>query len=100
MSEYTLVIPSHFDEDASLIATKGWLQGVAILVADRRYEPVFYDPVRFAQTVTDDVRDQGVAVPENVVIVPEVTRVHIEGAVSRLAADDFALLRALPPTGR
>jgi hypothetical protein len=56
-----------------LFETKGWLQGVAILVGDVRYEPDFYDPVRYAQTLADDVEVDGFAVPENVVVVAAVT---------------------------
>ena len=53
--------------------------------------------MRFAQSVADDVEVDGIVVPENVVVVPEVTQTQIERAVKRLAAAAFASLR---PTRR
>jgi hypothetical protein len=65
-------------------------------VGNERYRPEFYDTARFAQTVADDVRLDGMAVPENVVVLSEVTRGSVENAVRQLAESDFAALRPLP----
>ncbi len=93
MSTYTLVMPDGLEDDAWLFETKGWLPGIAIVVGDVRYEPDFYDPVRYAQTLADDVEVDGFAVPENVVVVSAVTPTEIRLAVERLAATGFASLR-------
>src|SRR4051794_25709204 len=97
VSFYSLVMPNGFDEDAGMIATKGWLGGVTILAGDVLYDVDFYDPVRFAQTVADEFEADGIAVPANVVVVAEVTHVQIARAVERLSAAAFASLR---PTRR
>jgi hypothetical protein len=96
MREFSLIFPEHFDEDASLIESKGWLAGVTVVVGIQQCSPEFYDTTRFAQTVADDVRLDGMAVPENIVVLPEVTRGSVENAVQQLAESDFAGLRPLP----
>ena len=98
VSTYTLVMPDGFEDDAWLFVTKGWLPGVTIFVGDVRYEPEFYDAVRFAQTLVDDVNVNGFAVPENVVVVREITLMQVQRAVERLAAAGFVALR--PVSGR
>lgn len=95
MPQYSLLLPDCFGEDESIIESKGWLAGVTIEAGTARYEVEFYDPVRFAQTIADDVRENGCVVPENVVVVPAVTRRHVEVAVERLAGSGFASLRTL-----
>lgn len=92
-------MPDWSKDDAWLHKTKGWLQGVAIVVGDVRYEPEFYDPVRYAQTLAADVEADGFAVPENVVVVSAVTRTEIRRAVERLAATGFASLRPTDQAG-
>jgi hypothetical protein len=93
--DYSLAFPAHVDEEASLIEARGWLAGVTIQVGDGSYPLEFYDPVRLAQTVADDLRTQGMSVLDNVVIVHEVTVTAIRAAVRQLAEQDFAALRAL-----
>jgi hypothetical protein len=96
MREFSLIFPERFDEDAWLTESKGWLAGVTVVVGTQEYSPEFYDTVRFAQTVADDVRLDGMAVPENIVVLSEVTRDSVENAVLQLVESDFAGLRPLP----
>lgn len=96
MSDYSLVLPGHFKEDAWLIEAKGWLAGVTIEVGDERFRLEFYDPVRLAQTVADELDQGGLIVLAHVIVVPRVTLAAIEAAVQGLADQDFALLRARP----
>jgi hypothetical protein len=92
---YSLVLPADFDEVAWLIETEGWFAGVTIEAGTDRYRPEFYDPVRLAQTIADEVRRSGIAVVENIIVVPAVTLDAIEASVGRLADEDFASRRAL-----
>jgi hypothetical protein len=94
--DYSLVFPGHFAEDAALIEAKGWLVGVAIEVGEDHYRPEFYDPVRLAQTVADDLQRDSLVVLDDIIVVPNVTSIAIEAAVRRLADEDFASLRPLP----
>lgn len=95
MRNYSLNFPEHFDEQAPIIAAKGWIDGVVIVAGDRCYRPEFYDPPRFAQTVADDVDETGMVVPHNIVVIPKVTREHVEEAARRLAEADFVRLRPM-----
>ena len=96
MRDYSLLFPDHFDEEAPIIASKGRLDGVTIIAGRERYLPEFYDPVRLEQTVADEVARSGHAALDNIIVVPEVTRARIEGAVRRLADERFVSLRPRP----
>lgn len=96
MADYVIEFPDYFDEYAWEIEAKGYFADLTIVVGVRRLHPTFYDPVRLEQTYRDDLAaDQYFAVG-GLVVVPVVTRQHIEAAVERLSRGDFRdLLDAL-----
>jgi hypothetical protein len=94
--DYSLAFPDDFDQEAALIETKGYFPGLRVFAGGDEYQPEFYDPVRLAQTVEDDLRHDIVFVADNVVVVTAVTRALIEQAVAHLATSDFRSLRPLP----
>ena len=75
-------LPDHFDADAAVIEAKGWLEGVVIEVDGVEHRPVFCDAVRLSQEVADAVAAQGFFYERTLVVVPAVTREHVERAAA------------------
>ena len=53
-------------------------------VDSRRYELVFYGPVRLAQTIACDLERGPAFFERNLVVVPAVTRANMEAAIATL----------------
>lgn len=83
--EYTIAWPSNFGDIAWLIESKGWLDGVEIIVEGKTIRPVFYDPVRLAQDIEMDVPSYGFFAERNLIVLPRVTQAAIESLVASLA---------------
>jgi hypothetical protein len=90
--------PDGFDEFAWEVQAKGYLREVVVTTHGRRYSLDFYDNVRLAQDVEEDLALQHIAVLTNVIVVPLVTRQAIEAAVSaEESRNGFAGFVALNP---
>jgi hypothetical protein len=92
--------PDDFAEQAAMIEANGWFADLVVETPDgRTYRPVFYDPVRLNQVVTDEL-DRGARLfrQPNLVVIPRVTEVHMLGAISQLSSDDFTGLLPEPTT--
>jgi hypothetical protein len=85
MSDYSLVLPADFDDYEWEVEAKGWFSEARMIVAGMRYRLNFYDAVRLAQTIQDDLQGGGVFFEPNLVIIPRVTRSDMERAAELLA---------------
>lgn len=84
MSDYQIIWPDDFDKVAWLIESKGWLQGIEVRLGEQSTELTFYDKVRLAQDIEDDLSSQGYFLERNVVVIDRVTKEAIEKVVARL----------------
>lgn len=81
--------PEPMDEfDWAVQEAKGWLEVTVVRGGGRRVVEV-YDPVRLAQTVTDELGRCGRFSAANLVVVPSVTAENVEAAVTALADEGF-----------
>jgi hypothetical protein len=95
VTDYSLALPDHLDEDAGTIEAKGWLADATVTLSDGRSLSLsFYDPARLAQEVADELDRTGFFAERNLIVVPNVTREQIERAVRELSETDFAGLAA------
>jgi hypothetical protein len=83
--EYTIIWPPKFEDIAWLIESKGWMDGVEIIVDGKSIHPVFYDPTRPAQDIEMEMANNGFFVEKNLIILPRVTQEAIEKFVALLA---------------
>ena len=95
MTDYRLVLPDHFDEDAATVEAKGWFAGATLTLSDgRSYSLSFYDPVRLSQEIADELDRTGFFAEPNLIVVKTVTREQIEQAVTQLSQANFVGLAA------
>jgi hypothetical protein len=85
MNIHQVEFPEGFDDYAWEVESKGWLQGVIVIIDNHRYSLTFYDPVRLRQDVEAELNSAPAFFEPNLVIVPAVTRKHIESAVDVIA---------------
>ena len=86
---YRIRYPPHFETDGQIIEAKGWFLGVVVEVDGVEHYPMFYDPDRLSQECADAVARNGFFYEQNIVVVPRVTRDHIEAAVDKLSRSGF-----------
>lgn len=87
-----LVFAGGFDERAADDAeARGYRAAVFVEFDDgRRYEVVFYDPVRLAQDLEDETAAGNPFISEpGLIVVPGVTLVNMQAAVAKLARERF-----------
>jgi hypothetical protein len=88
--DYVVRYPSHFEAEAQMIESKGWLDGLIIETADAEYRPVLYDEARLAQEARDALASSGLFAERSIVVLPRLTRENIDAAVERLSRGSFA----------
>jgi hypothetical protein len=89
-AQMNVVFPDWFDDYEWETIAKGYFVGVILQVGEDRYRPVFYDPSRLAQEISDALRgSNGYFADRNLVVVQAVDRLHIVAAAERLAAQRF-----------
>ncbi|MET9875061.1 hypothetical protein ABZZ36_10625 [Actinacidiphila glaucinigra] len=87
--DFRIEWPAPMDEyDWAIQEAKGWLDVTVVWNGGRRVVGV-YDPVRLAQSVTDDVGRLGRFTAGSLLVVPGVTRENIESAISAIADEGF-----------
>lgn len=88
MSDFSLILPSDFDEYAWEVEAKGWFSDVMVNVAGKAYKLNFYDPARLNQEIEDDLSGKVAFVGGNLVVVRSVNRANIEVAVRDLVRSE------------
>ncbi|MFE2540315.1 hypothetical protein [Actinacidiphila glaucinigra] len=87
--DFRIEWPAPMDEyDWAIQEAKGWLDVTVVWNGGRRVVEV-YDPVRLAQSVTDDMGRLGRFTAGSLLVVPSVTRENIESAISAIADKGF-----------
>jgi hypothetical protein len=84
VSSFSLELPADFEDYASELESKGWFSGARIAVTERRYQINFYDLARLTQEIESDFERGQIFFEPNLVIVPSVTRDHMERAAEEL----------------
>ena len=86
MDFYIIKWPDGFDDYAWEIQSKGWFNGLEILVNGRIIKLTFYDGVRLLQDINEEIGGSGYYCPESSLIVLEkVCRELMEKAIAELA---------------
>ena len=83
--EHAIFFPEGFDDFAWEAESKGWLQGAVVVIAGKRYNVIFYDPTRLAQDIEVALKESAVFFEPNLLVVPCVTRAHMEVAITTIA---------------
>ncbi|AXI03688.1 hypothetical protein [Aquirhabdus parva] len=78
---YEVIFPEWFEDYAWEFESKGWLDGIIIKYEEHEYRPVFYDSVRLAQTITDDLSSQGCFLEKNLIVVERINRKNLLSAI-------------------
>jgi hypothetical protein len=89
MESHTIRFPDDIHDRPGEIEAKGYLGAVQIIAGSAVYELEFYDEVRLAQAIADDLRSHGFFSGRGIVVVPRVTREAIERAVACLSRRGF-----------
>lgn len=82
---HAIEFPEGFDDFAWEVESKGWLQGAIAVIAGRRYSVMFYDPSRLTQDIESELKQNAVFFERNLIVVPSVTRTHMEAAIEVIA---------------
>ena len=84
VSNFSLELPTDFGDYEWISGSKGWFSKARIVVAERRYRINFYDLARLTQTVEGEFERGQIFFEPNLVIVPSVTKAHMERAAEEL----------------
>ncbi|WP_203883778.1 hypothetical protein [Planotetraspora kaengkrachanensis] len=84
--------PDYFDDYASVIEVKGWFGDVTVEWNGVRIQPVFYDPVRLSQEISDELAGGSYFREPNLIVIEKVTRDHMEAAIAALSEEGLACL--------
>ena len=83
---WRLLLPADFAEYLS--DSKGYFGGAELVCDDKRFMLDFYEPVRLAQTIADEIASVGYFFEKNVVVVPSVTHAEMLNALRKLLRAD------------
>jgi hypothetical protein len=84
--------PDDFDDYAWEVESKGWFDGVTVEWNGASIRPVFYDPVRLSQAISDELAGGLFFRESNLVVIENVTRDHMDAAIAALSEEDLARL--------
>lgn len=84
MSSFSLELPTDFEDYEWILESKGWFSEARIVVAERRYQVNVYDLAHLTQTVEGEFERGQIFFEPNLVIVPSVTRAHMQRAAKEL----------------
>jgi len=83
---HTLIFPDYFEDEGWIYESKGYFADITLHFADKIYELMFYDPVRLSQEINGELQRQIFFLERNLIVIPAVTRQHMEQAVAQLIA--------------
>jgi hypothetical protein len=87
VNRFEIEFPEGFDDYAWEVESKGWLSGVVVTIGDRRFSVTVYDPIRLAQEIRDAMDRSGAFFEHNLLVVPIVTRAHVQAGIARVVGD-------------
>jgi hypothetical protein len=85
MTPYTLTWPDGFENFSWELESKGWFVGLEIVVEGKTLRPTFYDPVRLAQDIAEDISNSGVFSEPYLIVIERLTPKNIESTIASLA---------------
>jgi hypothetical protein len=84
VSSFSLELPADFEDYAPILESKGWFSEARVVVAERRCRINFYDLTRLTQEIESEFERGQIFFEPNLLIVPSVTRAHMERAAEEL----------------
>lgn len=96
MFDYKLIFPSDFDDYAWEVELKGYFDDTLLEYQGKIYKLTFYDPIRLAQEIADELIARDVFVEDNLLVIKSVDRLNIQNAIEFLINSEKLCL--LKPT--
>jgi hypothetical protein len=84
MSDFLLRFPPDFDDYGWEVESKGWFGGADVVWDGAVIQLTFYDPVRLAEEIGEEIGASRTPAYRNLILVPVVTRGAMEQAVRAL----------------
>ena len=84
MSDFLLRFPPDFDDYGWEVESKGWFDGADVVWEGAVIRVSFYDPVRLAEEIDEEIGASRTPAFRNLIVVPAVTREAMERAVRAL----------------
>lgn len=84
MFDYKVIFPSDFDDYAWEIESKGCFNDVLLECQGKIYKLNFYDPIRLAQEIADELITQDVFIENNLLVIKSVDRLNMQNAIKYL----------------
>lgn len=84
MTGFLLRFPPDFDDYAWEVESKGWFDGADVVWEGAVIRVTFYDPVRLAEEIDEEIAASRTPAFRNLILVPTVTREAMERAVRAL----------------
>ncbi|MEP3475707.1 MAG: hypothetical protein ABJN57_05775 [Hyphomicrobiales bacterium] len=85
MTDFELSLPDDFDKYAWELKSKGWYDHAVMSCKGNKYKLSFYDPVRLAQEIQNELSSVDAFLEDNLVVINTVDRSYMEKAVKYLA---------------
>jgi hypothetical protein len=94
--DYKLIFPYDFDDYAWEVESKGCFDGVQLEYQGKIYKLNFYDPIRLAQEIADELIAQNVFIEDNLLVIKSVDRLNIQNAIEFLInSEKLCLLKPI-----
>ncbi|MGL5829753.1 MAG: hypothetical protein ACRC0L_09325 [Angustibacter sp.] len=87
--ERQLVLPQDIEDYEWELESKGYFLGAAVLVGEQMLSVTFYEPVRLAQDIAEELSASRVFAVRRLLIVEKVTLEHMREAVVRAPSEVF-----------
>lgn len=84
MGNYRIIFPNGFDDYAWEVESKGWLQGVIVILDGKKYPITFYDPVRLSQDIDGELSAEGFFFEGNLVVLKNIDRDSTERTIGKI----------------
>ena len=84
VTDFLIRFPPDFDDYGWEVQSKGWFDGADVVWEGAVMRVTFYDPVRLAEEIDEEVAASRTPAFRNLIVVPVVTREAMEHAVRAL----------------
>ena len=82
--KYKIHFPETFDEYEWEIEAKGYFEGIVLKVENRSYKLNFYDEVRLAQDISEELAKGSIFTYNNLVVIKDVNTSLITTAIEKM----------------